>query len=72
MKKTFYVLRLFKRVQNKNVEICDVEHWFNTTIKRDAQRMANRINREKGYVKRGTLSCDIDKWIAPVPITYWI
>lgn len=62
----FYELRLFQKIQGKVIEICNVETWFFTTRKREAQAMANRYNRERGLIKKGQLSCEIDKWVQPV------
>ena len=62
----FYELRLFQKIQGKVIEICNVESWFFTTRKREAQSMANRYNRERGFITKGKLSCEIDKWVALV------
>lgn len=63
-----YQLCMFQRIQGQVIQLCNVESWFFTTRKREAQTMANRYNRERGFVKKGQLSCDIDKWVQPVII----
>lgn len=45
----FYSLALFRRIQGTTIRICPIESWFSTTIKREAEREANRINRKNEY-----------------------
>jgi len=58
-----YSLALFRKIQGKTVRICSVESWYFSTVKRDAERKASRLNRDNGYITKDQLSCDIDKWI---------
>lgn len=44
-----YSLAMFQRIQGQTIRICPVESWFSSTIKREAEREANRINRKNEY-----------------------
>jgi len=49
MKNPYYRLFLYRKIQGTLVRICPVESWFSTTRKREAERMANRINKQNGW-----------------------